>query len=706
MRRIEKLTIDIKNSQYIELKFKQLDSVRLIINLLDNSKKISLTDHVADIIFRKPNNQIIIQDAIIDQNQNIVIDLYETCLRINGRAEMEVEIKNNSNEIVSSFIITIQIEKTNKENITPENTPNYIESMQKAIDELNQEGINIKTEEALRKKSEIERQKEETERIKNETNRIQSEELRVSSETKRISAEQNREKSENSRKLSEDKRISEEIARNQNEEKRKTAETARENAEKARAGKIQKNTDDIAEINNKIIAINEGRGHIYGIKRKKSDLNGNKNTSSKWQRILDSVGLIANATHDGSFVKNDFDNIYPWSEIKTVNYDVKTKNIISHIGDSNFKFDGTNGEVLTRIPTHWQNRFVKEESDGIYEYILIADYEAKNFTKINTNYYGRYEISLSSNNVAHSISEAYPKYNYSKTNFDIAAKNLEEGFIIEDWRRFALANLYLVEYADYNSQEKLGRGITEFSEKKAIIAENNVNRIIVDNANVFYVGRTICIGISGSWNAGVAADRTITNIENFSSGNIVGQAIYFDGTPVNVAEGNTIWGSAQKSGQCDSLGMRSGCLVNDGRHSVAYRGIENLQGNTYKFLTGLNIYDYQTYVNYNPTTYTENKHDGIEYKKLAYSNPINTEGWGLNLGYDPENPLIAFTEELGASSNTGLTDYCYSKNAGDRVPLVGGGFLTGGSAGLFYYSFYFSAGSSYWHIGARLFKPE
>ena len=41
---------------------------------------------------------------------------------------------------------------------------------------------------------------------------------------------------------------------------------------------------------------------------------------TKWERIEDSVGLIANATKDGSEVENDFDNIYPWSDIITYNY--------------------------------------------------------------------------------------------------------------------------------------------------------------------------------------------------------------------------------------------------------------------------------------------------------------------------------------------------------------------------------------------------
>ena len=81
MKRIEKLTIDVKNSEYNEIKLKQMDTTRLILKVLDDSKIIPLINHNVDIIFTKPNGQIIIQDAIIDLQQNIIVDLNEDCLR-------------------------------------------------------------------------------------------------------------------------------------------------------------------------------------------------------------------------------------------------------------------------------------------------------------------------------------------------------------------------------------------------------------------------------------------------------------------------------------------------------------------------------------------------------------------------------------------------------------------------------------------------
>ena len=129
MKRIENLTIDVKNNEYNEIKLKQMDTTRLIIKLLDDSQPISLVGHTANVIFTKPTGQIIIQDAIIDQEQKVIVDLLEDCLMSYGKAKMEVELKK-STEVLSSFQIIIQIEKTSKENITPDNTPNYVESME------------------------------------------------------------------------------------------------------------------------------------------------------------------------------------------------------------------------------------------------------------------------------------------------------------------------------------------------------------------------------------------------------------------------------------------------------------------------------------------------------------------------------------------------------------------------------------------------
>ncbi len=611
MKRIEKLTIDVKNSEYNEIKLKQMDSTRLIIKLLDDSKLMVLVGHTADVIFTRPNGQIIIQDAIIDMNQNVIVDLNENCLRSYGNAKLEVEVKMSS-EVLSSFQLNIKIEKTSKQDIQPDNTMNYIESMQKVVEELSE-----KAEEIL-------------DEYKNLVQEVQT-----------------------------------------------------------------------------VLSNVTNRGHIYGIKRKITDLNGNINTSTAWTKIYDNAGLIAQAQKGpDSNVRNDYDNLYPWSEIVTVNYDTETKKVTAYYGDENFKFDGSNGEVLTKKPKMWIKRiFPIQEEDGFYEYRMIADFELQDFIQIDPYMDGRYEMYVDEGNIGHSKSGVYPTYNKNIKQFEEYARNLGDDFCIEDWRRFVDETLYLVEYADNNSQSTLGRGVSEWSEKKALVAESNVNRIIVDNASIFPIGRSICIGTNAAWNSAVAKDRTITSIETYSKDGISGYAIYFDGDAVNIAVDNDIWGSAQKTGDCDTLGMKSGCLVNDGRHSVIYRGKEQIHSNMFKFIERLNIKDYQTYVSYNPSNYLPDTFDD-NFDKLGYANPNETEGYIKILGFDKKNPLIALPTVLGASSNNGYCDYCFSKNNGNRVALVGGGFNYGAQGGLFSWLFNYSSSDSTWYIGARLLKHQ
>lgn len=611
MKRIEKLTIDVKNSEYNEIKLKQMDSTRLIIKLLDDSKLMVLVGHTADVIFTRPNGQIIIQDAIIDMNQNVIVDLNENCLRSYGNAKLEVEVKMSS-EVLSSFQLNIKIEKTSKQDIQPDNTMNYIESMQKVVEELSE-----KAEEIL-------------DEYKNLVQEVQT-----------------------------------------------------------------------------VLSNVTNRGHIYGIKRKITDLNGNINTSTAWTKIYDNAGLIAQAQKGpDSNVRNDYDNLYPWSEIVTVNYDTETKKVTAYYGDENFKFDGSNGEVLTKKPKMWIKRiFPIQEEDGFYEYRMIADFELQDFIQIDPYMDGRYEMYVDEGNIGHSKSGVYPTYNKNIKQFEEYARNLGDDFCIEDWRRFVDETLYLVEYADNNSQSTLGRGVSEWSEKKALVAESNVNRIIVDNASIFPIGRSICIGTNAAWNSAVAKDRTITSIETYSKDGISGYAIYFDGDAVNIAVDNDIWGSAQKTGDCDTLGMKSGCLVNDGRHSVIYRGKEQIHSNMFKFIERLNIKDYQTYVSYNPSNYLPDTFDD-NFDKLGYANPNETEGYIKILGFDKKNPLIALPTVLGASSNNGYCDYCFSKNNGNRVALVGGYFVSGAGVGLFYWNFNSSSSASHWYIGARLLKHQ
>lgn len=437
---------------------------------------------------------------------------------------------------------------------------------------------------------------------------------------------------------------------------------------------------------------------VYGIER-----NIANNSDTSWDRTDDAVGLIANATHDGTEVQNDFDNLYPWSHMKTVNYDPTEKMITATIGDSNFKFDGSNGQVMTIVPEFYFTYWV----DDTKEHWQISEHAIEGFTKVPGFMLGRYPSAKTTDNKLMSASGMFPEVNQTITSFRNDSKAVGDDFGQMDWRYFAVQLLYLVEYADYNSQVKLGNGYTNLriiTNDKALVAETNVNRIIIATAraNNFKVGQAINIGINNTLNWNVAKSRLITSITAYSEGDVNGKAINFDGDPVNIAVGDVVWSSCQKSGECDVLGMKSGCVADDGKSAVIYRGLENIFGNVSQFVDGINIKDYAAYVCYNPENYAIDKFDG-DYKAVGYIN-ANKEGWGKTLGHDANHPLVTLITDVGGSSSNYLSDY-YSAYPGNRVVRVGGSLNDGEGAGL-WCCFCSLSGSENYDFGSRLLKEN
>lgn len=123
----------------------------------------------------------------------------------------------------------------------------------------------------------------------------------------------------------------------------------------------------------------------YGIRRLVSS------TNSAWERILDNKGKIAAATKDGNSVVNNFDKIYPWSDIISVDL-AANGTINSHIGDAGYNPESPKGNIMTYIPQFYWNRERKTESGGEYEYIYISEKESDLTPRLSKEFYiGRYE---------------------------------------------------------------------------------------------------------------------------------------------------------------------------------------------------------------------------------------------------------------------------------------------------------------------------
>ena len=249
---------------------------------------------------------------------------------------------------------------------------------------------------------------------------------------------------------------------------------------------------------------------LYGIRRRLDA------ETSMWERIEDSIGLEANAQVGNTPVKNDFDNIYPWSDIISYNYNTETKKITAYYGDENFKFDGTNGEVLTKIPEFYYKRY----QDAEYEYIYISKVKREGYEKSEEFSVGRYTMSKDSTSV-HSKSGYKPLGNTTITNFRNYAKELGEEFGQLDYHYFLLQILYLVEYADYDSQLKLGPGYTSSSHTTPIssggcdtLGMKSGSKDGTDNSSVIYRGIEDIFGNIGQYIDGISIKYLMKKIRN------------------------------------------------------------------------------------------------------------------------------------------------------------------------------------------------
>ena len=137
---------------------------------------------------------------------------------------------------------------------------------------------------------------------------------------------------------------------------------------------------------------------------------------------------------------------------------------------------------------------------------------------------------------------------------------------------------------------------------------------------------------------------------------------------------------------------------------MIYRGIEDIFGNIWQFVDGINIKDYQTYICYDKNQYASDKFDGC-YQPIGYVNAKTDGNWISKLGYDASNPLIAFPVETNGTPNTHITDM-YNSNSGSRIALVGGVFLWNIRCGFWYWNFFESSTVSQGGMCARLIKTN
>lgn len=440
---------------------------------------------------------------------------------------------------------------------------------------------------------------------------------------------------------------------------------------------------------------------IYGVKR----VWNTANVSDTWERTDASVGMEANPTIGTKVGKDDFSYVMPWAGIVSKCCDLDTGETIAYIGEPGY--DPTKYMVLTEYPGYYLKRW----RDDTYEYVQISAGAFDGAVYIEPWEWGRYPSSLMGSKHV-SMSGKHPDCRINRATVRARSKAAGEGYYSMDSTSYwAYSMLVLVKYASLNTEEKVCKGyyfLRYTDQDKALVAEQSTNRIVIalaTAANEYLVGNAVEIGTSLG-GAQVARQRLITRVEDYSSGSVTGKAIYFDGDPVNIAVGNIISHCANISGTTDSLGMKDGCLVNDGKHAMLLLGHEF--NGQYAFVDNVNRYQDKLYVCYDNTATKDNVGDtDPNYKALSFAFPT-TSGWQLLEGFDPEHPLEMWCEKLGGSSvGKGNGAYLWSNNnAAWYVLIVFGHANHGANAGLPCVYASYGSGIAYWSIGGVLLKKR
>lgn len=446
------------------------------------------------------------------------------------------------------------------------------------------------------------------------------------------------------------------------------------------------------------------KGHIYGCKMNQ--------TTGIVVPTHESVGLTYRQQINTVGERSDFSNVYPWSEIITVKVDPDGV-ILTTIDHPNFA--SVDGDIMVRIPVFWSRAYSK---DG-YEHYEISDiarpgWKATGFIEPDgTILPYRLVAAVKTSNdgtVPHSWANAPPTVNkalyHATTGFQTQALAKSQQVT---WSNIMLDTYEMIwrlifveisghvlsgnaEVLGFNVKGAIGQGINDVS--GAYNSSNaNVCTEVTTNANTFilaktrsqyfHVGMMVQVGTAYS-NGNIAADRYIIDIQEHDIDNDV---ITLSGDTFTTTLTSTInaWGQPLPMDQLLALGNESGYVLQFGstvKSHVCYRGIWDLWGNVYEWMTGLLRHDLQFYVCHDPVLANVNTPIGKNGWTATAIAPNIPNGYLKNRQFfDDGFGSFGLPAEGGAGSVTWYAAYLYHFNdgyMGVRAVLCGGDFSSGG----------------------------
>lgn len=482
---------------------------------------------------------------------------------------------------------------------------------------------------------------------------------------------------------------------------------------------------DLEALADRVTIIEQAAVKKYGARKKVAQQSCG---AESWERLGGAVGLTAKAAVGIGDVQNDFmKSVYPYNACRPCNLSEDRK-VTAYLGDANFSWTGDNGDVMLEMPLCYTSRYFETDSDGVeweYRWVSSAPVDGlhvnpaftdgssisdKIYIPIFNGSAGK-DAATGAKDVIRSIAGATPLTEVTRATFRTRSRNKGEGWQLDDvWNMFLLDHLFIIMFAGTQAQRILGSGRTEFRESendKALKTKKSTNCITIasDKAAYFFVGQQIAIG-TGMWSHNVVWGRTITEFKTSTEVEAATE-IYFDGPPVDIAEGNVIWSCVQNTGETTAMKCPNGCLENpegptgiklSGRRASRFLWIEDWFGNMWQFRDGVNIKNRQHYCCNKRASYADDTYTG-DYQKLGYVCTAS-DGYIKKMGFDSLHPEYELPVEVGGGADSYNGDYYYQSEGGTLL-LSGGNVSDGTFAGPFYRTCSHGTGHAYWSFGGR-----
>lgn len=162
------------------------------------------------------------------------------------------------------------------------------------------------------------------------------------------------------------------------------------------------------------------------------------------------------------------------------------------------------------------------------------------------------------------------------------------------------------------------------------------------------------------------------------------------------------------TGATVNLGNASGSVTNaNGYNIVSYRGEENIWGNIWAWIDGMNEENPATFTTGDFGTLYVADHGFVDDSKVSpYKNtgihPCYGNGYVSAFGYSEEFDWLFVPAEQTGNSTLPVGDYFWNQNPGWRVAILGGEWYNGAGAGAFCWYLSYAASDRDRAIGGRL----